>query len=95
MIIYKKPNELMKEVLLQEFSNNQYFNFSEFQHKVKTVAPKSKIEYETVKDFIFQMLDEKVLKQEFIEDNESPFVPNTNSTGATKSIYYKLVIPIG
>lgn len=85
----------MKEILLTEFSNNQYFNFAEFQHKVNSVTPKAKIEYETVKDFVFEMLDEKVIKQEFIEDNENPFMPNPNATGTTKSIYYKLIIPVG
>ncbi len=91
---YKKPVEIMNDMLFKHFKNNVYFKFSDFAQKVKEVQSKETIEHDMMKDFIYEMIDEKIIEQVYVDENENPFLDESSSSSASieKSVHFKLIV---
>ena len=90
-IVYRQPKEIMNDVLFNQFQNNEYFMFSDFVHKVKGVQSKEPISSDMMKDFIYEMIDQNRIAQEYIGDNVSTGYTNEQKQAApNKSIRFKL-----
>ena len=93
LIKYKEPKEIMTDVLFQQFRNNQYFKFSDFANKVKSIPSKEKIDSDMMKDFIYEMLDQNKIEQNYVSENENPFLQTTQLfSSSEKSIHYKIIV---
>ena len=91
-IVHKKPEELMPEILFQQFQNNEYFKFSDFAQKVNAAQSHYPIEGDMMRDFIYQMIDENRIVQEYVGDGVSPMLTDEQKANApNKSIRFKLI----
>lgn len=91
-ILYKKPEELLPEILFKEFQNNEYFKFTDFTEKVNAAQSHYPIDYDMMRDFIYQMLDENRIAQEYVGDGVSPMLTDDQKVNApNKSIRFKLI----
>src|SRR5687768_126917 len=93
IVKYKKPIEIMNDMLFQHFRNNVYFKFSDFSQKVKSVQSKEKIDHDMMKDFIYEMIDKKMIEQVYVDENQNPFLQaSEKKTSREKSIHFKLIV---
>lgn len=91
-ILYKEPKPLMNDLLFENFKHNQYFKFADFANKVKAAQTKYPIDYDMMKDFIYEMIDQKMIEQVYVNENENPFLPENRKVNATnKSIHFKII----
>jgi len=91
-IKYKEPKEIMNDLLFQSFENNQYFKFSDFAQKVNSTQSHYPIDYDMMKDFIYEMIDDKKIMQEFVFDNQNNFLPvDTRANAKDKSVHFKII----
>ena len=90
--LYKKPEELMPEILFQEYQNNEYFKFSDFAQKINAAQSHYPIDADMMRDFIYQMIDENKIAQEYVGDGVSPMLTEEQkATAPNKSIRFKLI----
>lgn len=91
-IQYKKPAEILTEILFQQFQNNEYFKFSDFVQKVNGAQSHYPIDGEMMKEFIYQMIDSNRVLQEYVGDGVTPMTPKEQKAIAgNKSIRFKLI----
>lgn len=91
-ILYKQPEQLMPEILFQQFQNIEYFKFTDFAQKVIAEQSHSPISYDMMRDFIYKMIDENKIVQEYVGDDVNPMTPEEHKVNATnKSIRFKLI----
>ena len=89
---YKEPKPLMEDLLNKNFQNDQYFRFDDFANKVKSSGSHFPIDYDMMKDFISEMIDENKIVQEYAGDGVNPMTPVEDKVKATnKSIRFKLI----
>lgn len=89
---YKDPKALMEDLLKQNFQNDQYFRFEDFAHKVNKSGSHFQIDYDMMKDFIYEMIDENKIVQEYVGDGVNPMTPEEDKVKVTnKSIRFKLI----
>lgn len=95
IVKYKKPVEIMNDMLFQHFKNNVYFKFSDFAKSVNEVQSKEKIEHDMMKDFIYEMIDKKIIEQVYVDEKENPFLDESSSSSSAsveKSVHFKLIV---
>jgi hypothetical protein len=91
-IKYKEPKPLMEDLLNHNFQNNQYFKFEDFVQKVNSSGSNFLIDYDMMKDFIYEMIDENKIVQEYAGEGVNPMTPEEDKVKATnKSIRFKLI----
>lgn len=91
-IKYKEPKPLMQDLLFQHFQHDQYFKFSDFAQKINSSGSHYPIDYDMMKDFIYEMIDENKIVQEYAGDGVNPMTPEEDKVKATnKSIRFKLI----
>jgi len=92
IVKYAQPKELMNSLLFREFKNNEYFKFSDFAQKVNLAQSHYPIDYDMMKDFIYEMIDEKKIMQEFVPDNQNNFLPvDKRANAKDKSVHFKII----
>ncbi len=93
-IKYQTAKEIMNTILLQHFKNNEYFKFSDLAKKVNEFQSKEKIEHDMIKDFIYEMIDNKIVEQIYVDENQNPFLDESSSSTSTieKSIHFKRIV---
>jgi hypothetical protein len=91
-IIYKKPEQLMPEILFQQFQNNEYFKFTDFAQQVNAVKSQYPIDADMVRNFIYKMIDENIIVQEYVGDEVNQMTPEEYKVNSkNKSIRFKLI----
>ncbi len=91
-IKYKEPKLLMEDLLNHNFQNNQYFKFDDFVQKVNSSSSNLLIDNDMMKNFIYAMIDENKIVQEYAGDGVNPMTPEEEKAKATnKSIRFKLI----
>jgi len=93
-ILDKEPKHLMNDLLFEKFKHNEYFKFADFAQKVKSSKSKYPIDYDMIKDFIYELIQQKIIEQVYISPTENPFLPIDEGADATnKSIHFKMIAP--
>lgn len=91
-ILYKKPEQLMPEILFQQFQNSEYFKYSDFAEKVNAAQNHTPISADMMRDFIYKMIDENKIVQEYVGDGVNSMTPEEQKVNAiNKSIRFKLI----
>lgn len=91
-ILYKKPEQLMPEILFQQFQNNEYFKFTDFAQKINAAQSHYPIDADMMRDFIYKMIDENKIVQEYVGDGVNTMTPEEQKVNAqNKSIRFKLI----
>lgn len=86
---------LMSDLLFDNFKHNQYFKFSDFALTLKDAKTKYAIDYDMIKEFIYEMIDKKIIDQVYVSDNENPFLPeNKKANASLKSIHFKIIAAV-
>jgi hypothetical protein len=83
----------LKELLFRRFVNNEYFKFSDFFNEATLVKSKLKIDYDTCKYFIYDMIDEKTIEQVYENENSTPFLETNPNNGVESSMHFKIIVP--
>jgi hypothetical protein len=91
-ILYKKLEQLMPEILFQQFQSNEYFKFTDFAQRINAAQSHYLIDYDMMRDFICRMIDENKIVQEYVGDEVDPMTPEEKKVNApNKSIRFKLI----
>lgn len=93
----EKGDIILRNILFFHFKNNTVFKFNDFVSKVKETDFKQVyFTYEVIKCFIYEMIDNKIIAQIYVNENENPFVDESNTTSSSnviiKSIHFKLIV---
>jgi hypothetical protein len=92
-ILYKKPEQLMPDILFQQFQSNEYFKFTDFALKINAAQSHYPIDADMMRDFIYKMIDENKIVQEYVGDSVNPMTPEEQKVNASnKSIRFKLIV---
>jgi hypothetical protein len=91
-ILYKTPEQLMPEILFQQFQSSEYFKFNDFAQKVIAAQSHYPIDNDMMRDFVYKMIDENKIVQEYVGDGINPMTPDEQKVIAqNKSIRFKLI----
>lgn len=82
----------MPEILFQQFQSDQYFKFTDLAQKINAAQSHFLIDYDMMRDFIYKMIDENKIVQEYVGDEVDPMTPEEKKVNApNKSIRFKLI----